>query len=65
MIAGGVGEILGDPQIPFGGLDGGMAEGELDLFEWRVALMGQLVWASLAKVRRTSCGASAVASSRP
>jgi hypothetical protein len=42
VIAGGVGEILLDAEVPFGGLDGGMTEGQLNLFERGVALVGEL-----------------------
>ena len=41
-VAGSVGKILPDAQVAFGGLDGGVAERELDLLEGGVAFVGEL-----------------------
>ena len=41
MIAGGVGEVLFETNIFFGGLNRGVAQGDLDLFEGGVAPVGE------------------------
>ena len=41
MIAGGVGEVLFETNIFFGSLNSGVAQGDLDLFEGVVALVGE------------------------
>lgn len=41
VIAGGVGEILLDAEVAFGGLDRGVVERELDLVELGAALVGE------------------------
>ena len=41
-IAGGVVEVLTQAQVALGGLDGGVAERDLDLLERRAALVGEL-----------------------
>ncbi len=42
MVARRIGQVLLHAQVPFGGLDAGMAEGKLDLFQRRPPLVGQL-----------------------
>jgi hypothetical protein len=42
MITGSVGEVLGDAQVAFRGLNGGMSERELDLFQGHAAFVRQL-----------------------
>src|ERR1035441_9319463 len=41
VIAGGVGEVLCDAEVAFGGLDGGVSQRNLDLFEGGVTLVGE------------------------
>ena len=51
-VAGGVVEVLANAQIAFDGLDGGVAEGELDLLERHPALVGELGEGTTQVVRR-------------
>ena len=60
VIARRVRQVLLHPQVPFGRLNRRMSQRDLDLFEGARSLC-----ASLAKVRRTSWGASAAPSPLP
>ena len=51
-VAGGVVEVLADAQVAFGGLDGGVAEGELDPLKRRPALVSELGEGTTQVVRR-------------
>jgi hypothetical protein len=53
VIAGRVGQILPDAEVPLRGLDGLVAEGNLDLLDRSFSFVGEL-----ANVRRASWGAS-------
>jgi len=53
VIAVDVVEVLADAQVALGGQDGGMAQRQLDLFQGGAAFV-----ASLANLRRKSCGAA-------
>jgi len=53
VIAGGVVEVLADAQVPFRSQNRGVAQRQLDLFQGGAAFV-----ASLANLRRKSCGAA-------
>ena len=52
MVARRIGQILADAEIPFRGLDGRVAESDLNLFQRRAAAMRELGEAAAGIMRR-------------